>query len=381
MAGLVRRDVQRAGRSRRRCVESVAARVCAVGRHALVGQRAGRHDVLGDGDRRSDRLELVRRQHAGVAHDERPIRASRRWSKPRFRRPVSFPGAPAPRFWEMEDARIAYGLVPVGPTDLAHLMMIEYASTYGNDWFVVPLTLPVGSVTRVDSLVVTDTFGVRSLVRPIGDPALPPAYLLAVAVGATGIRASSAGAEDRHEPVLPAADAQPHASTARRSKTCCSCATRWPIWPGRSSAPSRARSSSRRSATKRPMRAIAIRPTIRRARPAALPAVVAGAAELDSAAAGAGAESRCSRRTRPDRSSRGCKRGAVLQPDGTTTSPHGSGRGAAIARRTCCSTTRRSRARAHGSRVSAGWRAGPTARRGCGRRSGTRSDRAKARAR
>ena len=42
----------------------------------------------------------------------------------------------------MEDARIAYGLVPVGPTDLAHLLMIEYASAYGNDWFVVPLTLP-----------------------------------------------------------------------------------------------------------------------------------------------------------------------------------------------------------------------------------------------
>ena len=90
--------------------------------------------------------------------------------------PVTFPGAPAPRFWEMEDARIAYGLVPVGPTDLAHLLMIEYANTFGNDWYVVPLTLPVGSVTRVDSLVVTDTFGVRTLIRPIGDPALPPAF-------------------------------------------------------------------------------------------------------------------------------------------------------------------------------------------------------------
>ena len=90
--------------------------------------------------------------------------------------PVTFPGAPAVRFWEMEDAHVAYGLVPVGPTDLAHLMLIEYASSYGNDWFVVPLTLPVGSVTRINSLIVTDTFGVRSLVRPIGDPALPPAY-------------------------------------------------------------------------------------------------------------------------------------------------------------------------------------------------------------
>ena len=90
--------------------------------------------------------------------------------------PVNFPGAPAPRFWEMEDARLAYGLVPVGPTDLAQLLMIEYVSSYGNDWFVVPLALPVGSVTRVESLVVTDTFGVRSLIRPIGDPAIPAAH-------------------------------------------------------------------------------------------------------------------------------------------------------------------------------------------------------------
>lgn len=90
--------------------------------------------------------------------------------------PVTFRGNPAPRFWELEDAKVAYGLLPVGPTDLAHLLMIEYASSYGNDWFVVPLTVPVGSVTRVDSLVVTDTFGVRSLLRPIGDPALPAAH-------------------------------------------------------------------------------------------------------------------------------------------------------------------------------------------------------------
>ena len=87
--------------------------------------------------------------------------------------PVSLPGIPAPRFWEMEDVRLAYGLVPVGTTDLAELMMIEYVSSYGNDWFVVPLTLPVGSVTRVESLVITDTFGVRTLIRPIGDPAIP----------------------------------------------------------------------------------------------------------------------------------------------------------------------------------------------------------------
>jgi hypothetical protein len=89
--------------------------------------------------------------------------------------PVVFRGAPAPRYWELEDAQIEYGLMPVGPTDLAQLLMIEYASSYGNDWFVVPLTLPVGSLTAINSLVVTDSFGVRSLLRPIGDRTLPDA--------------------------------------------------------------------------------------------------------------------------------------------------------------------------------------------------------------
>jgi hypothetical protein len=90
--------------------------------------------------------------------------------------PVQVPDIPAPRLWEFEDGHVAYGRVPVGPTDIAQMMMVEYTGSYGNDWYVVPLTLPVGSLTRVSSLVVTDTFGVRSLVRPMGDAALGPAH-------------------------------------------------------------------------------------------------------------------------------------------------------------------------------------------------------------
>jgi hypothetical protein len=87
--------------------------------------------------------------------------------------PVSFPGAPAVRFWEIEDSLLAYGLLPVGPTDLAQMMMIEYTGSYGNDWFVMPLELPIGSINQVNSLVVTDSFGVQSLLRPIGAQGLP----------------------------------------------------------------------------------------------------------------------------------------------------------------------------------------------------------------
>ena len=216
--------------------------------------------------------------------------------------------------------------------------------------------------------------------RPIGDPAICRRRTSRCGSRRTRIRRQSLGADSRHEPLLPAADAQPHASTALRSRTCCSCATRWPIWPGPSSAPSRARSSSRRNATKRPTRCHRIRRPIRTtASAAAVSAVVAGAAELDSAAAGAGAESAAVPNTPGQILSR-LKRGAVLQPDGTEKVHDGRGRRPAVPRRTFSSTTRRSRAKARESRVSADWRAGRTARRGCGRRSGTRSDRARARA-
>jgi hypothetical protein len=89
--------------------------------------------------------------------------------------PVSFRGTPAARFWEFEDARVDYGLLPVGPSDLAQLLMIEYTSSYGNDWFLVPLDLAVGSLTSINSLVITDSFGVRTLLRPLGDRTLAPA--------------------------------------------------------------------------------------------------------------------------------------------------------------------------------------------------------------
>jgi hypothetical protein len=89
--------------------------------------------------------------------------------------PVSFRGAPAVRFWEIEDSLLAYGLLPVGPTDLVQMMMIEYTGSYGNDWWVVPLELPAGSINQVNSLVVTDSFGVQSLLRPIGALGMPAA--------------------------------------------------------------------------------------------------------------------------------------------------------------------------------------------------------------
>jgi hypothetical protein len=78
--------------------------------------------------------------------------------------PVSFKGAPARRYWQMEDASVDIGAIEAGPADLARLMLREFALIYGNDWFVVPVPVTVGSVSRIASLVVTDTFGVAQTI-------------------------------------------------------------------------------------------------------------------------------------------------------------------------------------------------------------------------
>lgn len=80
--------------------------------------------------------------------------------------PLRYPGMPADRLWEMEDAQVNLGLVEAEPWDLARLLVAEFALTYGNDWLVVPVDVPYGSLTLVDSVVYTTTFGERFVVRP-----------------------------------------------------------------------------------------------------------------------------------------------------------------------------------------------------------------------
>jgi hypothetical protein len=78
--------------------------------------------------------------------------------------PISYRGMPAPRFWEFEDAQVDFGAVKAAPEDLAHMLLVEFAISYGNDWFVIPVELPVGSMCRTQSLVITNTFGERFLI-------------------------------------------------------------------------------------------------------------------------------------------------------------------------------------------------------------------------
>jgi hypothetical protein len=74
--------------------------------------------------------------------------------------PATYPGMPAERWWELEDSQIDFGRIQTLPGDLTSLVMLQFAVTYGNDWFVIPLDLEVGSLMRIRAVTVTDSFGV-----------------------------------------------------------------------------------------------------------------------------------------------------------------------------------------------------------------------------
>jgi hypothetical protein len=81
---------------------------------------------------------------------------------------VRFPGMPNSRFWEFEDASVDLGNISADPSEIAKDVLVEFATLYGNDWLIIPLRVPVGSLTEVKGILVTDVFGVRTLIQPAG---------------------------------------------------------------------------------------------------------------------------------------------------------------------------------------------------------------------
>jgi hypothetical protein len=83
---------------------------------------------------------------------------------------VAYPGMPANRWWEFEDRGVSYGHIEAEGGDLARLLVIEFVTVYGNDWFVAPCDVELGTLVAVEAVVVSDTFGQATLIRPAAAP-------------------------------------------------------------------------------------------------------------------------------------------------------------------------------------------------------------------
>lgn len=82
--------------------------------------------------------------------------------------PVSFGGMPSHRYWEMESRQIEFADIDSHTTDVAKLLLTEFALVYGNDWCVIPYELPAGSLSEVVGMLVSDDFQEQSLLLPAG---------------------------------------------------------------------------------------------------------------------------------------------------------------------------------------------------------------------
>ena len=81
---------------------------------------------------------------------------------------ISFDGMPHTRWWRFEDSNTNFGDINPDTTDLNKLLFIEFGLIYANDWFLVPFTLPAGSIAHVKGLSVTNVFGEKTWVEPAG---------------------------------------------------------------------------------------------------------------------------------------------------------------------------------------------------------------------
>ncbi len=55
---------------------------------------------------------------------------------------LAYPGAPAPRWWQIEDAAVDIGGFPPDRSHLATALLIELICDHANDWFTIPIPSP-----------------------------------------------------------------------------------------------------------------------------------------------------------------------------------------------------------------------------------------------
>ena len=81
---------------------------------------------------------------------------------------VRFKGQPEPRFWQMEETQTDFGKIETQTTGLLHMLLAEFGLIYSNDWFMLPHPMNINTVCEIRGIVVDDTFGRHTFIRPAG---------------------------------------------------------------------------------------------------------------------------------------------------------------------------------------------------------------------
>jgi hypothetical protein len=137
--------------------------------------------------------------------------------------PIDFAGMPNPRFWTFEDHAVQFDVLdllsnPDVEPSPATLMVLDFAMSYSDDWFLVPIVLDTWSIFDATAVAVTDVFGDVTLAgHPEGRWNL---FRLDTASDPTGLSHLFLTAG-------PAESIEGH-----RSRRCTFFLTKWPMWGG-----------------------------------------------------------------------------------------------------------------------------------------------------
>jgi hypothetical protein len=73
--------------------------------------------------------------------------------------PVQFDGMPNTRWWSFEEGKTNFGDIRPDTTDINKLLLMEFGLVYANDWYLLPVTIPAGSILNVKGMSVKNVFG------------------------------------------------------------------------------------------------------------------------------------------------------------------------------------------------------------------------------
>ncbi|GAA0584776.1 hypothetical protein [Actinomadura livida] len=134
-------------------------------------------DLAYDADFRAGATTLTLRRHDGGEVDwwsvdadaplpepDRPPRAV-----PVLASRVQYPGAPSPRWWEIEETRTDIGAYGPDRGHFATLLLVELVSSHSGDWFTFPVASQAGHVLTLHEVTVVDAFGDGWTVEPPDD--------------------------------------------------------------------------------------------------------------------------------------------------------------------------------------------------------------------
>ena len=136
---------------------------------AAAGMGATAEAVLVAPEYVEGRLEWYDFEHAsgslGVTAPATPRRSFR------IPAPLDFAGMPNPRFWTFEDPGFRFDTLEMltnanAPPSPATLMVLDFAMSYSDDWFLVPIALDAWTIFEATVVAITDVFGDTTLANP-----------------------------------------------------------------------------------------------------------------------------------------------------------------------------------------------------------------------